>query len=207
VYKVTWNTLTTKFLFDYLAMLLLPSIILIIYRKQLYHFKVCMNSKYEIIALFGVMILLFILHSNFGISGIYPFFFYLVVIAFGEEFIFRGFIYNKIKSHSKFLAIIISGVLWGVPHAILPTIISNGSLSELFLTMLTQICGGILMGWYFIFLLEKSKTLWIPILIHAILDYTVGFIGVIVQVTAFIYFLKKSSPEKYDPISEVETPN
>lgn len=111
---ITRNTITTKFLFDYLAMLLIPSVILIICKKRLYDFQLCMNSKYEIIVLLGVMIILFILHNKFGILGLYQFFFYLVVVAFGEEFIYRGFIYNKIKSNSKYLAIIISGVLWGI---------------------------------------------------------------------------------------------
>lgn len=193
---VTWNTIITKFLFDYLAMLLIPSIILIIYKKQFYDFQLCMNSKYEIIVLLGVMIILFILHNEFGILGLYQFFFYLVVVAFGEEFIYRGFIYNKIKSNSKYLAIIISGVLWGVGHSVLPTIISNGDLSQLILSMFSEIGGGLLMGWYFIFLLEKSKSLWIPTLVHAILDYTVGYIGIIVAMITFFYFLMKSRSQK-----------
>lgn len=195
--NVTWYTIITKLSFDYLGMLFIPSIILIVFRKQLSDFQLCLNSKAEMIVLLGVMLILFILHNEFGILGLYQFFFYLVVVAFGEEFIFRGFIYNKIKSNSKYLAIIISGILWGVGHSILPSIISNASLSQLILSMCGQIGGGIFMGWYFIFLLEKSKTLWIPTLVHAILDYTIGYIGIIVAIIIFFYFLLKSKTQKF----------
>lgn len=149
--NVTWNNIITKLLFDYLSMLLIPTIIIIIYKKQLCDFQLCMNSKFDIIVLLGVMIILFFLHNDFGILGLYRFFFYLVVVAFSEEFIYRGFIYNKLKSNSKCFAIIISGVLWGVGHSVLPSIISNANLSQLFLSMFSQIGIGIFMSWYFIF--------------------------------------------------------
>lgn len=77
----------------------------------------------------------------------------------------------------------------GYSHSALPTIISNGNLFQLILSMFSQIGGGILMGWFFIFLLEKSKSLWIPTLVHAILDYTVGFIGIIVAIITFSIWL------------------
>ncbi|BCN30411.1 CPBP family intramembrane glutamic endopeptidase [Anaeromicropila herbilytica] len=196
--EVTWNTITTKFLIDFLAMLFIPSIIIIACKKQLSDFQLCMNSKYEIMALLGVMTILFILHNEFGILGLYRFFFYLVVIAFGEEFIYRGFIYNKIKSNSKYLAIIISGTLWGIMHSILPSIVSNANLPQFILSICSEIGGGILIGWYYIYLLEKSKSLWIPTLVHAIIDYSVSYIGTIVAIIIFFYFLKKSRTEKYN---------
>ncbi|WP_209511333.1 CPBP family intramembrane glutamic endopeptidase [Sedimentibacter acidaminivorans] len=40
----------------------------------------------------------------------------MVVVSFGEEFIYRGYIYNKLKEKSVIRAMIISGILWGVGH-------------------------------------------------------------------------------------------
>lgn len=193
--NVTWNNIHTKFLIDYLSMLLLPSILIIANRRNLKAFRLCYESKKESFTLLVIMFLLFILHNDFSITGTYKFFFYLVVIAFGEEFIFRGFLYNRLKSHSKAAGIILSGILWGIGHAIMPSILNNSSLVQPLLSMSNGIGGGILMGWYFIYLQEKSKTLWIPILVHAILDYSVGGIGILISIGTFLYFLFKSKQE------------
>ncbi|NMF07782.1 CPBP family intramembrane glutamic endopeptidase [Clostridium beijerinckii] len=196
--NVTWNNIALKFLNDYFSMLLLPSILIIANRRNLKDFGLCYESKKESLALLMIMLLLFILHNDFTITGVYKFFFYLVVVAFGEEFIFRGFVYNRLKCNSTTVAIILSGILWGTLHAIMPSILNNSSIGQLLLSMSNEIGSGILMGWYFIYIQEKSKTLWIPILIHAILDYTVGGIGSITAIGMFFYFLFKSKQEEYN---------
>lgn len=195
--NVTWNNIAVKFLNDYFSMLLLPSILIIANRRNLKDFGLCYESKKESFVLLVIMLLLFILHNDFTITGFYKFFFYLVVVAFGEEFIFRGFLYNRLKCNSKTVAIVLSGILWGISHAIMPYILNNSTIGQLLLSMSNEIVGGILMGWYFIFIQEKSKTLWIPILIHAILDYTVCGIGIITAIGTFLYFLIKSKQEVY----------
>lgn len=189
---VTWDNITIKFIEDYCVMLLFPTIIIILNKNHLSDFKLCWDSKKEIFFLVIVVIILFLLHNNFTVTGVYKIYFYVVVVAFGEEFIYRGFLYNKLKDNSKLLAIILSGILWGITHAILPSIIHNVGIGELLLSMCDQIGGGIIMGWCFIYIQEKSKTLWIPILIHAILDYTVGSVGTFIAIGAFIYFRLKS---------------
>lgn len=142
------------------------------------------------------MIILFFLHKDFTITGLYLFFFYLIITGFGEEFIFRGYIYNRLKVNSRVLAIILSGILWGIGHAILPSVVSHASIIHLLLSMSKEIGGGIICGWYFIYLQEESNTLWIPILVHAILDYTIGFIGIFTAIIIFIYFILKSRRQK-----------
>ncbi len=49
---------------------------------------------------------------------IYEFFYYIFAVGFAEEFVFRGFVYEKIKSISQkdMIAIIGSSVLFGVFH-------------------------------------------------------------------------------------------
>lgn len=195
--NVTLNNIPIKFLNDYFSMLLLPSIFIIANRRNLKDFGLCCGSKKESFILLAIMLLLFILHNDFTITGFYKFFFYLVVVAFGEEFIYRGFLYNRLKGNSKAVAIILSGILWGSAHAIMPSILNNSSIGQLLLSMSDEIGGGILMGWYFIYIQEKSKTLWIPILIHAILDYTVGGIGIFTAIGTFLYFFFKPRQEGY----------
>ena len=194
--SVTWNNITMKFLEDYSAMLLLPTILIIINRRHLSDFGLCYESKREIFILLVILILLFICHNDFTITGLYKFLFYLVVVAFGEEFIYRGFLYNRLKCNSKVVAIILSGTLWGICHAIMPSIIHNADIGKYLLSMCNEIGGGIVFGWYFIYLQEKSKTLWIPILIHAILDYTVGVIGTFTAIGILVYFWVKSKQQR-----------
>lgn len=190
--NITWDSILSRLVNDYFAMLLIPTTLIILNKKNMSIFRLNLISIKEIIFLSAIMILLFFLHNDFTIKGFYQFFFYLVFVAFAEEFIYRGFIYNILKGNSKALAIIISGIFWGITHAVLPSIIYDRDMVQFLLSMQNQIGFGIVVGWYFIYLLEKSKTLWIPILIHAILDYTVGPIGIMAGVGMFLYYLLKS---------------
>lgn len=195
--NITWDNIIMRFVGDYCVMLLLPTILIIIGRKHLSDYGLCFESKKETFFLLGVMIIFFFLHNDFTITGLYKFFFFLVVVGFGEEFIYRGFLYNKLKDNSKVMAIILSGVLWGICHAILPSLLNNLDTSQFLSGMCSEIGGGIAMGCYFIYLQEKSKTLWIPILIHAILDYSFGYIGVYIAIGAFFYFMFKAKVQIY----------
>jgi membrane protease YdiL (CAAX protease family) len=62
-------------------------------------------------------------------------------------------------------------MMWGAMHAFIPIIINNyyviGSLNAI----CSQLGGGILAGGLFILIYKKSKSLIIPIMIHAILDF------------------------------------
>lgn len=190
--NITWDNIWCKLLEDYSAMLFIPTILLVINRKNLKDFNLCLESHKGILLLITIMITFFILHNDFTIKGFYKFFFYLIVVSFGEEFLFRGFVYNRLKFKSKAVAIILSGSLWGIAHAIIPSIQSNKDILQMLFAMRNEVFGGILSGWYFIYVQEKSKTLWFPILIHALLDYSISFFGVLVAVIAFIHLKMKS---------------
>ena len=194
--SITWGNISTWLLFDFLATLLVPTILIILNKKNLNLFRLSFTSYREIFVLSVVMVLLFFLHKDFTIKGFYLFFFYLVVVAFAEEFIYRGFVYNRLKGNSEALAIIISGILWGVTHAALPSVKYHMGIDQALGLMSNEIGFGIIIGCYFIYLLEKSETLWIPILMHAILDYTVGYIGIFIAIGIFFYFLWKSKNRK-----------
>ena len=194
---ITLSNLGIRFIFDYLAKLILPVIIILLNRKHLNSFNLRLNNKYELLFLSAIMILLFILHSDYTITGIYRFFYYLITIAFVEEFIYRGFIYNRMKDYSIRLAIVISSVIFAVTHAVAPAIASNADIKQLIILMISNIFSTkLLIAWYLIYLQEKSKTLWIPILVHAIIDYSGGIIGVIIVLLTWVYYLIKSKWER-----------
>lgn len=195
IHNLTKDNIFIKLADDYLAMLFFPTIIIIINRKNLKEYGLKLDSKKEIFILFGIMITFFILHNDFTLRGFYKFFFHLIVVSFGEEFFFRGFIYNRLKTKSVVIAIILSGMLWGIGHAILPAILSEESIIQMLSAMRYEVFGGIISGWYFIYLQEQSRTIWVPVLIHALLNYTFSFFGQLLAVIIFIYFKLKSKKD------------
>lgn len=188
------NNIGKKFMGDFLVMLLIPCVLMIIYRKRLREFKLNFIHKRLQYTLIIILAVLFILHGNFTIRGIYKLFFYLIIIGFGEEFIFRGYIYSQLSNHNKLLAIIISGFFFGVLHAILPGILAGKGLGGIAFSMLSEVGGGILMGYYFIYILEKSQSLYIPVFVHAIMDYSIGVVGII-TIIGTAYYLRKLDKE------------
>lgn len=185
--NVTINNVGIKFIDDFFAMLLFPLILMVINRKRLIEFKLQFMHTYLQYILIAIMIVLFLLRWDLTIRGYYKFFFYLVAVGFGEEFIFRGYVYNELLRHNKLLAIIVSGFFWGILHAILPGLLVGEGLGQIGIGMLSKIGGGIAVGYYYIYLLEKSKSLFIPVFVHSILDYSVGSIGIITAIGTGVY--------------------
>ncbi|MCT4618348.1 MAG: CPBP family intramembrane metalloprotease [Marinisporobacter sp.] len=185
--NITIDNIGTKLIGDFCLMLLIPLILIVINRKRLIEFKLQFLYSCLQYILIAIMVLLFFIHGDFTIRGYYKFFFFLVVVAFGEEFIFRGYVYNKLLIHNKIFAILISGFFWGILHAILPGLLVGDSIWQIGIRMLNEIGAGIVFGYYFIYLLEKSKSLFIPIFVHAILDYTIGYIGILTAIGTGIY--------------------
>ena len=75
------------------------------------------------------------------------------------------------KEVPTYIAVIISGMIWGAMHAFMPAILNNYSIIELFNAILSELGNGIVMGALFVWLYKKSNSLIIPILVHALLDY------------------------------------
>lgn len=90
-----------------------------------------------------------------------------------EEFIFRGFLFTIIDQEYGFgKAVIISGLLFGAMHGLLPTIVANGSFMDLLANIFDNLLGqGVFGTLIFAYAYKQSGTLFVPILIHAILDY------------------------------------
>lgn len=192
---ITINNIGIKFMGDFTTMLLIPCILIIIYRKKLIEFKLSFRHRYLQYALITILVVSFILYSDFTIKGIYQLFFSLVIVGFGEEFIFRGYIYNQLTKHNRLLAIIVSGFFFGILHAILPGLVAGNSLEQIVFSMRNEIGGGILMGYYFIYILDKSKSLYIPIFVHAIMNYSITGFSIIAMIGTpiYLYIIEKKA--------------
>lgn len=174
-------------LIDFGSMLIFPLALTIVYRRKLNELGL-KKSKLAIVLVL-IYCLFFLLHSDYTIKGIYKAFFYLFIVALPEEIIYRGYMYNNLKKYNRISAIIISGILFGIMHSILPSIISEYSISIMIKDMFNQIGGGIISGFIFILYLEKSNNIFIPILIHALLDYSYSILGILVAIIVLVYLI------------------
>lgn len=175
VYSITKNNIMIALLYD-IAMILLPVLLLIFMlrykKKSIYLSGTTKLGKWFALGLLIIYIGIFIAQGNFSLSGIYPCFFYLIVVAFGEEFIFRGYVFTELnKGVPTYIAIIISGMIFGAMHAFMPAIINNYSIMELFNAILSDLGNKIVISAFFVWLYKKSNSLIIPILVHALIDY------------------------------------
>lgn len=126
-------------------------------------------------------------------------------VGFLEEIIFRGFLFQAMAKDNVKTAIIISSVTFGLGHVIN---LINGS--DIFANLL-QITGAMAIGFLFVILYERSKSLLPCIMTHAAINITSIFsneVGltlekqIIFQLLLFAisisyaYFLIKSMPRK-----------
>ena len=130
--------LSVKFLCDFILGLSIVLIIILVYvvrKKPLDELGLRLKSPFVSIGLLVLYMALFIARGDFTARGFYTAFFYLIVIAFSEEFVYRGFLYTAWENNYGFwIAAIVSGALFGIPHAFIPSIVGGGNV---FIAMLT----------------------------------------------------------------------
>lgn len=190
---ITNNNIGIKLITDFVVMLIFPVMLCIIYRKRLNELGV-VKSKISLILLF-IYFIFFFMHGDFSTSGCYKAFFYIFIIAAPEEIIYRGYLFSRLKSFNRLIAILVSGSLWGIMHAILPGILAGNDLLTILLSMLNEIGGGIIGGLFFICLFEYSGSLLVAIMVHALLDYSYESWGIIVGLVVFTYLVLASKKE------------
>lgn len=126
------------------------------------------------LVLAGIYLALFALFGEKTVTGAYLRAYCLIEVALPEELVFRGYPFNRLYAalnESKRAAIVAgvaSGTLWGAAHAIEPAIVGNANIVA---GVLSSLGGGIAVGAVFAFALCKSKSLFVPTLIHAVADY------------------------------------
>ena len=111
------------------------------------------SSRGLVIFLAAAYFCLFFAVGDYSVKGIYVFLFYLIPVAFLDEFLFRGYLFS------------------GISHVPVRAVVYKYSFERCIMACWNELGGGIVMGILFIFLFRKSKSIFIPTLIHAILDY------------------------------------
>lgn len=88
----------------------------------------------------------------------------MINVGFIEEMIFRGYLYRMMEKSNPKSAAIVSAVTFGIGHIVN---LLNGA--ELVPTLL-QLCYAVAIGWLFVVIFRKSKSLVPCIITHAVLN-------------------------------------
>ena len=99
---------------------------------------------------------------------LYAFWFYLIIVGCGEEFVFRGYLHRELRKTFNFkVSVILGGLVFGLAHGYSHFMIQGGTITDI----LSDLGGGIVVALVFSAIYEKSNSIGWPILIHACLDF------------------------------------
>ena len=90
----------------------------------------------------------------------------MFLVGFLEEIIFRGFLFKAMAENNLKSAIIVSSVTFGIGHFVN---LINGSGAEL-IPNICQVVSAVVIGFLFVVLLYKTKSLWACIIAHGVLN-------------------------------------
>lgn len=107
------------------------------------------------------------------IAAAYQWGYYLVFVAFTEEFIFRAVLPLLLERSSlpEWCVWVVPGVLFGMMHTLIP-VVKGGVTVEVLLSLLSTVTGYTAGSCAFYGLRRWSGTLWLPVLIHAAMDFS-----------------------------------
>lgn len=100
-------------------------------------------------------------------------FYYMIIVAFAEEFVFRGACTWFLRDASWPLRYLLPNLLFGAMHLFIDTgwsEISGEALLHFF--VFGSFRGLFLSGCLFQLFKEKSGSIWLPVLLHGLMDYT-----------------------------------
>lgn len=141
----------------------------------------------------------------------------MLCVGFLEEVIFRGFLFKAMAKDNGKLAIVISSVTFGLGHLLN---LVNGSGAEL-TENLFQVTGAIAIGFLFVILFQRGKSLLPCIITHAAINITSAFANetglttekrmvfhmiLIVVAAAYAFLLTKTLPAGTSPEDGLEQP-
>ncbi len=109
------------------------------------------------------------------ITVLYNLFYYVFFIAFFEEFIFRDLFPFLFKNEKTLIRYLIPGIMFGLIHVFNYSGWQSITTNQVVQFITSQMLGYIAFSCVVQFLKEKSGTIWIPVLVHAIMDNTVVF--------------------------------
>ena len=107
------------------------------------------------------------------ITILYNLLYYTVFIALEEELLVRGICVYLVKDENNYIRYLVPNILFAAMHLFSYANWGKITLVYVFSFITAQMLGLVLTGCIFQYLKEKSGTIWIPVLVHAILDYMV----------------------------------
>ena len=164
--------INTHFFFYYLLSLIFSAIIigLVLYRQQHLN-SIGLNRDIIPIVIILVLSMVIALYQFYYMKNglIEKWLYYLLLVSFSEELMFRGFVHIRISSFIKnnTKTIIVLGCIYGLFHGF------NGLnvQEQPIIYLLSQLGGGIVGHTFFYFIYYKSNNILYPTIVHAILDF------------------------------------
>jgi len=108
---------------------------------------------------------------NFGVVDTVCYLVCMLCVGFVEEMIFRGFLFKAIAKDNVKMAIIISSVTFGLGHLLN---LVNGSGAE-FAENLFQVTGAIAIGFLFVILYYRGRSILPCVITHSLINMTSVF--------------------------------
>lgn len=105
------------------------------------------------------------------VTVLYALLYYLMFVAFAEEFVFRGLCSYLLRDHSQRVRFLLPSFLFAMSHIFAYNDFSALTGGDILSFVLSDLLGLFLMGCAFQFLKEKTGTLWVPVLLHAVCDF------------------------------------
>lgn len=183
IYVVGMGTLRQNFgddsIFSLLGLLAIATVI------TLFIFKNDLNVKYGFVKvnnfkkyLFFIPLLILMtvnFWAGFSVQYSFPGQLFAVVsmalVGYVEELIFRGLLFKAMEKNNVKAAIIVSAITFGAGHII--NLLTGNASFDTFL----QIAYAIAIGFAFVMVFYKSKSLWPCIITHSFIDVTSKFSG------------------------------
>lgn len=132
--------------------------------------------------------------SNYEILG--RWLFYLIAVGGMEEVLFRGYTYPRVVRlfNSHWIALVVTGMLFGAMHQIAPMVWDNAPWYGVF----NHIGGGILGSLIFLLIYALTGNIMNAIIFHAAMDFTacMGILSIVYVVILILYKNRKHLSKK-----------
>lgn len=147
----------------------------------------------------------------FFVGGLTIFNIPLVIVGFGEEFGWRGFMFPQLCRIQLLAGFVVGGLIWFVWHVplvfIMPSTMDFTTLQHIF-NGITFAIGSICTFVFFAYVYTKSRSIWVVSLVHAVFNngsrsfsyfanvesqlmVNIGLMITMISVVAFLYFRKE----------------
>ena len=136
------------------------------------------NGKYQktVVFILSLVLLTFTIYCLFRqenkIRVALCLLYYLVFIAFPEEFLCRDVLTYLLKNEKAIIRYCVPNLLFGLSHVFSYSGWEKITVDSLTYFMTSQLLGLFGSGCLFQFMKEKTRTIWIPVLVHGFFDYT-----------------------------------